>query len=107
VRRVGQSIIFSPWQKRIKTITIFKNTNSAPSQMCIIGENLKLSQSMIHDSWYSDKEKDVKIPKDRNGFGFVVVSRNENGNFFHRVGCIIEQTPASRFAKLRPFYFRS
>ena len=69
--------------------------------MCIIGENLKLSQSMIHDSWYSDKEKEVKIAKDRNGFGFVVVSRNENGNFFHRVGCIIEQTPASRFFKLQ------
>lgn len=103
MRRVDQSINYRKFIE--KTITIFKNANSAPSQMCIIGENLKLSQSMIHDSWYSDKETDVKIPKDRNGFGFVVVSRNENGNFFHRVGCIIEQTPASRFAKIRLFLF--
>ena len=32
----------------------------------------------------------------RSGFGFVVVSRLEDGSYFHRVGCINEQSPASR-----------
>ena len=33
---------------------------------------------------------------ERNGFGFVVVSRLEEGSYFHRVGQIIENSPASR-----------
>ena len=49
-----------------------------------------------HDSWYADRERDICVSKDRNGFGFVVVSRLEDGVYFHRVGCIIEQSPASR-----------
>jgi len=65
--------------------------------MSLIGENLKTSQSLIHDSWYDDEQRNVKIQKDKNGFGFVVVSRLENGTYFHRVGCIIESTPASRY----------
>ena len=59
--------------------------------------NYVSSQSISnHDSWYAERERDIRVTKDRNGFGFVVVSRLEDGVYFHRVGCIIEQSPASR-----------
>ena len=85
-----------------RTITDLRGLLKSPmrrSASCLPTAHVlsRSSQSISnHDSWYAERERQISLTKDHTGFGFVVVSRLEDGAYFHRVGCVIQNSPASR-----------